>query len=182
MAKDRIPYADALEAAQALELSLSFVCSRTLIAGSLRRQKETIGDLELVVIPETIPFTDMFGTETGRISLLDQALDDMGLRGAKSGNKFKQFTWEGMPVDLFITTPECWGVIATIRTGSAEFSHWLVTAQRQGGGCPSHLRVSEGRLWDGGRALETPTEELFFAALEQPWIKPKDRTEGRWRR
>lgn len=179
---DKIPYRAALEVAQALETSLAFVCERTLIAGSLRRQKSEVGDLELVVMPKTEPITDMFGEVVGQRSLLDDALTDIAPSRSKDGERYKQFVWEGVPVDLFIATRDTWGCIATIRTGSADFTHWLVTPRNKGGGCFSHLKFHEGRLMDGGKALDTSEELLLFAALEQPWVGPVDRNDGRWRR
>jgi len=179
---DKISYRAALETAQALETSLAFVCERTLIAGSLRRQKSEVGDLELVVLPKFEPIEDMFGEVCGQHSLLDAVLADIAPARTKDGDRFKQFVWEGMPVDLFIATRETWGCIATIRTGSADFTHWLVTSRRQGGGCPSHLRFSEGRLMDGALALDTRDEAQLFEALDQPWVEPIERVEGRWKR
>ena len=179
---DKIPYRAALDVAQALETALALTCERTLIAGSLRRHKAEVGDLELVVMPKLEVVTDMFGEAVGQRSLLDDALADIAPMRTKDGSRYKQFVWEGFPVDLFIATREAWGCIATIRTGSADFTHWLVSSRRQGGGCPSHLRFSEGRLMDGATALDTSEERLLFAALEQDWIEPVDRNDGRWRR
>lgn len=179
---DKIPYRAALETAQALETALSFTCERTLIVGSLRRRKSEVGDLELVVMPKLEAVTDMFGEVVSQRSLLDDILTDIAPQRTKDGERYKQFVWGGMPVDLFIASRETWGCIATIRTGSADFTHWLVTPRNKGGGCFSHLRFQEGRLMDGATALDTSEERQLFDALEQPWIEPSDRTDGRWRR
>lgn len=71
----------------------------------------------------------------------------------------------GVGVDLFIASRETWGCVATIRTGSADFTHWLVTPRRQ-----------------GGRAFETREELDVFAALDVAWVEPAERAAGRWRR
>jgi DNA polymerase/3'-5' exonuclease PolX len=178
---DKILYAAALAVAQALATILAPVCERVLIAGSLRRQKEEVGDLELVVLPKTEAILDLFGEPCGERSLLDDALADIAPVRTKDGERYKQFMWEGMPVDLFIATRDTWGCVATIRTGSADFTRWLVTSRRQGGACPSHLNFKEGRLWLGETALETPEELDVFDALNQRWIEPIERIAGRWR-
>ena len=178
----KIPYADALAVAQALEVRLCSACTRTLIAGSLRRRRDEVGDLELVVQPITAPILDMFGEPAGERSLLDDALADLVPVREKDGQRYKSFVWEGFPVDLFIATRETWGCIATIRTGSADFTKWLVTNRRQGGGCPAHLRFNEGRIWLVDQAMETETEEDLFNVLEQPWVTPEERIAGRWKR
>lgn len=179
---EKVPYREALMAALALEAKLAPACERTLIAGSIRRERPTIGDIELVVEPSYAPVTDMFGQEAGRRSLLDDALAGMPLAYTKNGERYKQFLWRGMQVDLFIATRETWGAVAAIRTGSAEFTRWLVTGRRHGGGCPSHLSVRDARVFGPEGLLDTSTEELFFAALEQPCVAPAERDEGRWRR
>lgn len=178
----KIPYADALAVAQALEIRLCSSCARTLIAGSLRRRKSEVGDLELVMQPITAPLYDMFGEPAGEWSLLDDALADIAPIREKDGARYKKFVWEGMPIDLFIASRATWGCVATIRTGSADFTHWLVTNRRQGGGCPAHLRFSEGRVWLADQALDTQEESDLFTVLEQSWVMPEERIAGRWKR
>lgn len=179
--KAKIPYADALLRAQAIEQVVAPVCERTLIAGSIRRRKPEIGDVELVVIPKTAPVFDMFGEPSGMRDLLDEYLS-IYWRGhiTKNGPKYKQLVIDGLQVDLFIASRETWACIATIRTGSADFTHWLVTPRRSGGGCPSHLKFSDGRLMCGETPIDLPDERDLFDALGWPWIDPIDRTAGRW--
>lgn len=180
----KTPFADAYAVAIDLLNRLDRACDRLLIAGSLRRQKREIGDIELVVLPRMDPVADLFGESVPGLarSVLDDALAQLGdLHYTKNGERYKQFECEGRSIDLFIATPETWGCVATIRTGSADFSKWLVTARKYGGACPSHLHFKDGRIWNGARALDTPGEHDVFAALEQPWVEPVDRKEGLWR-
>ena len=177
------PYVDALGHAVALQALLEPACERFLLAGSLRRKSPMVGDIEIVAIPKVEEALDMFGMSTGQgWSLLDDALSaapDLVLR--KDGTKFKQFVFgvgdQAITVDLFLPTTETWGVIATIRTGCAEFSNWLVTERRKGGGCPTGMAFREGRIigYDG-KPLSTPEEADVFAALELDWIAPEERT------
>lgn len=178
----KMSYTEALGRAQVLELALAPFCERTLIAGSIRRQKAEIGDIELVVIAKTEPILDLFGDMIGARSLLEEALGKMNIHCTKNGARMKQFEWDGAPVDLFIPTCETWGCVATIRTGSADFTHWLVTPRSKGGGCFAHLRFQDGRLMDGQQALKTNEELELFDALDLKWIDPVERIEGRWRR
>ena len=180
--KDKMHYLVAIKVAQALERMLAPACERILIAGSLRRKKVEVGDIELVVMPKTETLADLFGAPTGEHSLLDEALAGLGVRFLKNGAKYKQFTWDDCPIDLFIATRDTWGCIATIRTGSADFTHWLVSPRRMGGGCPSHLKFREGRIWEGDMALCTEEEADVFNALGQRWVEPADRIAGRWAR
>lgn len=68
-----------------------------------------------------------------------------------------------------------WGLIFMIRTGSAEFSQRLVTQKNKGGLLPSHLKVSDGWVWDGNERLELPEEDSVFALLGIDYINPQDR-------
>lgn len=181
--KTKLPYADAYALAKMLQDELAPYCERIIIAGSIRRRKAEIGDIEIVLRPKIVPVLDMFGEPTGQYeSDLDVAL--AGFTVIKGGDRYKQVMWQGMQADLFICTPETWGCVATIRTGSADFTRWLVTKKRQGGACPEHLSFKDGRLlWNGGIGiLDTSEEENVFHHLGIDWVAPEERIEGRWRR
>ena len=186
MSKQPTPYAEALAKARALDAALAPACERALIAGSLRRKHAQVGDLELVVLPKTAAALDMFGSPGPPRSLLDEALARLGLTYSKDGPKFKQFSWQGMTCDLFICTAETWAVNATLRTGCAEFSQWLVTERRKGGAKPGHLTFRDAQLVANGRPLDLREERDLFEALDIPWIEPVERTPERtaqlWRR
>lgn len=178
--KARLPYARALDIALGFVYDIGDDCERIEIAGSLRRRKETIGDIEVVCIPKYSPAgLDLFGDPCPARSLLEEYIGSYHL--LKNGPNYKQIQLHSVNVDLFVTTPAQWGVIFTVRTGSSDFSHWLVTPRQQGGGCPGWLRVKDGRIVDKqGHPLETPEECDVFQALHVPWIEPEKRTDGRW--
>ena len=158
---------------------LAPVCERIEIAGSIRRKKPTIGDVEIVCIPKLVTATNLLGETISRREPDDIAarLIVSGFQLLKNGDHFKQAQLLNGSVkfDVFITTPECWGVIFTIRTGSADFSHRLVTPRQQGGLLPSNLRVKDGRIWRGETALATPEESDVFDVLGMTWIEPEMR-------
>jgi DNA polymerase/3'-5' exonuclease PolX len=188
LATTRRPLAEATALATELVDLLRVFCARIEIAGSVRRRRPDIGDLELVVVPQMARRYDLFGEPAGvPVSMLDDRIAYVLETGAlaprltdagqqRLGGKYKALVYQGMAVDLFITSPECWGVIYTIRTGPADFSHRLVTPRQQGGLLPNYLRVREGRLvGTDGQPLDTPSEESVFQAIGLPWIAPEDR-------
>lgn len=72
------------------------------------------------------------------------------------------------------------GAILAIRTGPADFSHWLMTPRSKGGGMPAYLREKNGALWrieeSGSPTMIATSEESdFFAALGIHWIEPQYR-------
>jgi DNA polymerase/3'-5' exonuclease PolX len=83
---------------------------------------------------------------------------------------------EGINLDLFIVTPPAqWGVIFTIRTGPADFSHWLVTQRRKGGCMPSYATQRDGCVYVNGKPLAMAEEMDYLNFLGLGWIEPQDR-------
>lgn len=190
--------ARAEQLARAVRADLLPGCDRIEIAGSIRRRKPEVGDIELVAIPTRS--TDLLGGQAD--SLLDGIIDRLCLKRhlikVKGGDRYKQFhvpdtdfTRSGVgsylcKLDLFICDPETWGVIFAIRTGSADFSRQLVTQQSKGGLCPDDMYIRDGRLWkrmantgpepgDEDCPLATPEETDVFAAMGLKWVQPCDR-------
>lgn len=131
--KTKWPYADALAVAQSLKSRLERFCSRIEIAGSLRREKSMVGDIELlyVSLAHTVPVS-LFGEKT-EIPLVDSALKIMlgdgtlekrkNSKGHETfGDKIKllRHVASGIPVDLFSTNEESWWNYLVCRTGPAE--------------------------------------------------------------
>lgn len=182
----------AMVAAQ-IALSLAPACERLEIAGSIRRRKEMdIHDVELVAIPRKARIE--FG-QAPALSQLHALTDELRGQGRMIprhnvkghqlawGPKWRSATWtnpDGMSgataLDLFITTPEQWGVCFLLRTGDAEFNKALVTPRQKGGVLPKGFRIDENRLWKNDVALPTPEEGDVFDALGLPWITPAART------
>jgi DNA polymerase/3'-5' exonuclease PolX len=52
--KQRFPRADALKVARFLCITLADHCEKLICAGSLRRRKAEVGDIELLFIPDTV--------------------------------------------------------------------------------------------------------------------------------
>jgi DNA polymerase/3'-5' exonuclease PolX len=172
----RVPRAEALDAANKIYDLLAPICERVAIAGSLRRGKPDVGDIEIVCVP--MPEADLFGDECVNSLRIHSDLIHAGYRMGKfDGDHFKQFDAGPCNCDLFITTRPQFGVIFTIRTGCAEFSHRLVTPRSQGGLLmPSSLRVKDGRIWHGDTAYDTPEEINVFEIMGLKWIPPEERT------
>jgi hypothetical protein len=111
----------------------------------------------------------------------------------KSGDRYKQLwlKYAGIAVDLFLVLPPAqWGVQAVIRTGPAEFSHWMVTKKSKGGALPDGYIVEDGvvgkRVFSlkgevRGNAISMPEEIDFLNFCGLGWIEPKDRV-ARWQR
>ncbi len=182
-------HAQALAIAQDYLREFSPACERIEIAGSIRRGKEDVHDIELVAIPKPLNMQDLFGNPTGELHALT-AMIDMGFydmrpgteyKILKGGSRYKQLELpEGIILDLFIVLPPAqWGVIYTLRTGPAEFGHWLVTQRRKGGCMPLYAEQRGGCVYAHGKPIAMPEEIDYLAFLGLEWIEPRDR-KPRW--
>jgi len=170
-------------------------CDRIEIAGSIRRGKPLVSDIEIVAMPhmEVEEGEDLWGTPVendwlDKLLYLMRQSGDLRLRAVENhrkdgrvevtqrdGPSYKALEFEGFPVDLFIVRDAAqWGVIFTIRTGPADWSHRLVTD------CQRFLRrVEGGYLYRSGQRWPCPTEEDFFQGIGQPWVEPSARAPER---
>jgi DNA polymerase/3'-5' exonuclease PolX len=181
----RMTLAQAAGVAQFVMHRLRGSVVRIEAAGSVRRRRPEVGDLELVCVPRFDQVqADLFGDQVERVSLLDQQLLQEDWRELKGGDKYKQLlVLRRYTVDLFIQPdPATWGVNFALRTGSADFARWLVTPRAKGGALPFGMYVQAARLWQAGSVLplETPEEADFFRLSGLPWIEPAERESGRW--
>jgi DNA polymerase/3'-5' exonuclease PolX len=173
--KTKLALSDASALALLMIERLKPLCRRIEIAGSIRRRKSEIGDIELIAMP--LFEYDLFGNPTDSHKLNGVEWESFG-KLVKNGNKFKQIELhEGINLDLFIVTPPAqWGVLFLIRTGSAEFSHRFVTSKQSGGLLPSYLKVKDGAIWSHNRIIQTPEESDVFDLAGIPFIEPEKRS------
>jgi DNA polymerase/3'-5' exonuclease PolX len=161
----------ALNLAQILIGHLSGVCERAEIAGSLRRGKDRVGDIEIVCIPRQ--YLDFFFEPYYVWSDVRAVLS--GYRMIMGGDFYQRYDLGVCKADVYVTTREKWGVIFTLRTGSADFSRRMVMPKTQGGYLPDGMRIEEGRLWMGSVSMETLEEQDLFQAVGMEWVRPENR-------
>ncbi|WP_328929687.1 DNA polymerase/3'-5' exonuclease PolX [Streptomyces sp. NBC_00190] len=160
-AGSRILIGAATEIAEQITGELSSVPGvvRCAYAGSLRRMRETIGDIDVLVASERpVPVMEALVRLPGTAEVL--------AHGAK---KTSVRTTSGLQVDLRVLPPESWGAGMQYFTGSK--AHNVRTrelAVRHG------LKLSEYGLFDAdsGERLASGTEEEIYARLGLPWIAP----------
>jgi DNA polymerase/3'-5' exonuclease PolX len=160
------------EIAESIRASLAPHCGRCEIAGSIRRKKSDVGDIEIVAIPKTIP-GDLFGGNIAR----DPAFVDVvhqwpGLKGSPYGKYTQRWIKGEIKLDLFMAVPDNWGLIYAIRTGSALYSHhvlaeaWVKAGYHGNGGM---LRLQDGT------AVPVREERDLFDMIGVPWMEPEKR-------
>jgi DNA polymerase/3'-5' exonuclease PolX len=167
---------------------LAPACDRVAVAGSIRRRVPAVRDLELVCSPTLVAYRGgLWGDEPlveDALALRTAALvadgtfapRRLGDRAAANGTRYRSLVYRDTPLDLFSPDAETFALVLLIRTGPASFSRRLVTPRSKGGLLPDFMRVKDGRLWSGDRAIPLATEADVFRALGMPVIPPERRT------
>ncbi|MEM1212863.1 MAG: hypothetical protein AAGI68_11275, partial [Planctomycetota bacterium] len=160
--------------------TLAPACQRIEIAGSIRRDRPVVGDIELVAIPK--PAGSLFTAAESLDQLIDRLIRSGHLAPVKRGPRFQQhqLVRSGMTLDLFVTDPDRWGVIFAIRTGPAAFSKSLVTNAAHGGRLDDDYMIHDGRVWHAesvfkGMIDATDRRGPFFQATSPPLDTPEER-------
>ena len=166
--------ARALQIANEAKRMLAPFCERIEIAGSIRRLKPEVKDIELVCIPKTeaqqnlLQETLQENPVPGFIATVNQWEK---VRGEPTGKYTQRLLPGGIALDLFITTPQSWGLIYAIRTGSADFSHKTLAVSWIKKGFHS----KDGVLIRAGKHYHIREEQELFDIIGLPWIEPQNR-------
>lgn len=165
--EERIPIARAMPLAERLVADLRDVPDAldVVYAGSLRRFRETIRDLDLLVTSgEAMAVMDAF-------CRLPEVRDVTG----RGDTKASVLTFDGVQVDLRVVPPASLGAALVYFTGSREHNIRLrELAQRQGWTLNEYALAGI----DDGKVIAAATEEDVYAALELEWIAPEMREDA----
>ncbi len=155
--------------AERVKAQLAPHCDRIEIAGSIRRRKADVGDIEIVAIPK--PY-DVGLFASGIAPIVEQW---PRVRGVLPCKYTQRMLPDGIALDLFFATAENWGLIYAIRTGSADYSHRVLAH----GWSVRGFKSVDGVLHNSaGRPVATPEEEDLFRIAGVAWVPPEKRTIG----
>ncbi|MER6363704.1 DNA polymerase/3'-5' exonuclease PolX [Kitasatospora sp. NPDC001527] len=134
-------------------------CTRCAYAGSLRRMRETVGDIDVLATAE-----DSAPLMTA-LAGLPFVAEVIGTGPTKTSVR----TTDGVQVDLRVVPEEDWGAALVYFTGSKAHNIKLRTMAVRAG-----LKLSEYGLFrvEGGEKVVSESEEEVYAALGLPWIAP----------
>ena len=138
---------------------LSPYCHKIEVAGSVRRQKPRVKDIDIVLIPS---------------DLWNLTHEIMGLGPSHvGGDKLKRVNYGGNQVDLYFANEKTWATLLLIRTGSAENNIRLATLAKKRGW---RLAASgDGLFNEKGERIAGDSEQSIYQALGLPWQRPKER-------
>lgn len=183
--KIKFPRAAAVEVAREMSAALKPCCKpeRLIVAGSLRRRRAEVGDVELLYISELVEKRDgLF--DRSNASAVDEKLEAMladgrlakrknvngsEMWGAK--NKLALHVASGIPVDFFSTNEECFFMSLVIRTGPKDFNLRLIESARKRG-LKLHAYGVFERISNGENIVPKSEREVFEIAgmvYREPW-------------
>ena len=176
--EQRYPLEQALAVAGQLLMWLAPACERIEVAGSCRRRKPDVGDLELLCIPRAAE--NLFYKDA-----LDEAIKTMMAHGLvyyrlnKNGsiqygpsNKLLVHLGSGIPVDIFSIERRYWGMGLVMRTGPAEFNIRMMSRFRELG-MRGHAYAGISSMTN--HDIECPDEATVFRHLGWPYLEPEER-------
>lgn len=138
---------------------LSPHCRRIEVAGSVRRGKYQVKDIDFVLIP-----SDAWA--------LHQAIALLGNK-KMGGEKLQRIQINDVQLDFYFATDKTWATLLLIRTGSAANNIRLCSAAKKRGW---HLAASGDGLFDeNGTRIAGDTEESIYQALGLKYQPPAQR-------
>lgn len=166
----RMPLGKAEAVADQIVAALRPFCDRIEVAGSIRRQRPDVGDIDLVILPKI-----------GKLEAIKARCSRPGITVLSNGQQNYLFVWHGIQIDIFFSRPEerdlldvrpgNFASLLMCRTGSKQHNIWF---------CKEAL--DRGCFWDpyqgvyrGKELLPCETELDLYHAIGRDYIEPEAR-------
>jgi DNA polymerase (family 10) len=173
-----LPLATAEKIARKIVAELTPFCDQIEIAGSIRRRRPNVNDIDLVVLPKP-PYALALRERCKRNAIQVQTDGEMNLIVTLP---YPPAGAEGLQLDIFIATHPVgdffqqtstnFGTLLVCRTGSRQHNVKLASRAHQLG---LHWNPYQG-LYDGhGVCVARATEEDIFRALRLDFVPPEGR-------
>jgi len=127
-------------------------------SGSLRRRKETIGDIDILVI----------STNAAKVMDAFTTMPDVERVLAKGPTKSSVYLREGVNADVRVLEPKSFGAALQYFTGGKEHNIALRQVAIKKG-----YKLNEYGLFKGSRQIAGKTEEEVYKALGLRWMPPE---------
>ncbi len=186
MIKQKYPRAEALKAARHLCLLLADACTRLICAGSLRRNKQMVADVEILYIPIFQEERDgLFGSKS--VNCADRIINQFLAEGILTkrtnvngstmwgpSNKLALYTPNGVPVDLFQATESNWFNYLVCRTGGKDNNIAICNAAQAKGW--KWNPYGPGFTDANGNQIPVSSEQEVFTHAGLPYKEPWERS------
>jgi len=166
-----VPWAQAQKVALKVLKALDPWCEASAVAGSIRRLRPTVHDVDLVLQPKWTQLPDL-------VRAARKVADEV--TRASIEHVVWKLVVDGLVVDVYLATRQAWAMTLVIRTGSAQHNVYLASkaqamgmAMKYAEGCFDKL--SRGPKNGATGKLYCPEEPDVFKALDMEWVNPQDR-------
>ncbi|MBI5782911.1 MAG: DNA polymerase/3'-5' exonuclease PolX [Gammaproteobacteria bacterium] len=148
---------------------------QVMLAGSYRRCKETVGDIDILVSLKTAD--DVQGRTSaagdrmsGAAKVMDRfvAYDEVRDINAKGSTRATVILQSGLQVDVRVMDNDCFGAALQYFTGSKAHNIEIRRLAQE-----RKLKISEYGVFKGKRRIAGDTEESVYRAVGLPWIAPE---------
>lgn len=184
----RVSLYEALTIEKSLSQHIKPLCAQYGVAGSVRRDSPSVGDLEIVVIPHNSAalfarLDTMVSEGVIKKRLYNSAYGPVN----RWGDKLRCFVYRSITVELTIADPHNYGYKFWLRTGPAEGNQFVMYQLAQD---LAPLRFRDGYSWlvsytgsnpSYEQRLSIPDETVLFRALNLPFVYPKWRSEAMYK-
>ena len=160
MTHDRVLLNVALSTATEIVGALRDAAGQVEYAGSLRRWRETIGDVDILATAEDDAHAE-------RIMAAFRDLSDEIVVSGPTKTSIRADNGSGLQVDLRVVRPECYGAALQYFTGSQAHNVAVRQVAIRAG-----LKLSEYGLFRGDELIASATEDDVYAALGMDWVPP----------
>lgn len=148
--------------AQAIVKKLAPYCKKIEIAGSIRRRRPRVNDIDIVLIP-----SDIWNLNQEILSLCRP------FKPKISGSKIMRIDVGRYPVDIYLADESSWATILLIRTGSTANNIRLCSRAKDLGWI---LHANGAGLFNQfGKRIAGDTEPSIFESLGIPYQSPEER-------
>ena len=131
---------------------------RAVLAGSYRRFRETVGDLDILVT----------ATEAEKVMDRFVAYDEVKNVMAKGGTRATVILKSGLQVDLRVVEKQCFGAALQYFTGAKAHNIEIRRLAQE-----RKLKISEYGVFKGEKRVAGDTEESVYRSVGLPWIAPE---------
>lgn len=166
--KKRMPLVYALPIGNGLLNSIKKIkdVHQALLAGSLRRKKETIGDIDIVLSADRKQWKRIMNT----ITRMPEVKKVLAAGETKVSLLLEK---EDIQVDIRLVSDDSFGAALFYFTGSKEFNIQMRTLAHQQGWKMNEYGVFEEK---SGKKLAGKTEAEIFTLFHLPYLEPEART------
>lgn len=158
-----LPKAAAVAETLKAALIESGLCTRVEIAGSVRRRKDMIGDIDILAA----------STTPARVTDLFCAFEDVARVLAKGPTKSSVRLHSGVQADLRVVDSNVFGAALHYFTGSKDHNVHIRQLGIRRGCTISEYGVYRGTAARKGKLLASRTEEDIYRAVGLPYIEPE---------